>query len=264
MLIAQISDPHIVKENHLAYGKVKTDEMLENAISAINQFEPKINLALVTGDLTDKGTKEENIYAKKLLDELACPYFVIPGNHDCREHMVEVFAPDHCRVSDQAYISYTFNFSDFCFIGLDSSIPGESGGELCLHRLIWLEQQLQNNKDKPVVIFLHHPPCKCGVLETDEDGFIGREKFEEIVARYLNIQRILCGHIHLATNSLFGNTIFNTAPSTGMQLHLDLTMSKPSAFEIGSPGYLLHHWTSDNKFNTHVRYVGEIDGPYLF
>lgn len=42
----------------------------------------KIDLIVVTGDLTTTSLKEEFIQAKKLLDSLEIPYLTLPGNHD--------------------------------------------------------------------------------------------------------------------------------------------------------------------------------------
>jgi hypothetical protein len=135
---------------------------------------------------------------------------------------------------------------------------------LCEERLAWLETRLSEQPNRPTIIFMHHPPVKCGVLETDEDGFIGADALAKIVRQYTNIERIICGHIHLPTHTRWHGTIISTAPGMGMRLGLDLTMAKDSEFFLEAPAYLLHHWTPQNNLITHTIRVEKADGPYPF
>ena len=44
---------------------------------------------------------------------------------------------------------------------------------------------------------MHHQPIKCGVLETDVDGFIGKELLGSIISKHHHVEKIICGHIHV-------------------------------------------------------------------
>ena len=60
MLIAQITDTHIKPNGALAYGNVLDSALcLKNVVKHCNKFNPTIDLAIVTGDLTDSGKIEE-------------------------------------------------------------------------------------------------------------------------------------------------------------------------------------------------------------
>ena len=53
MLIAQITDTHIKPKGGLAYGNVlDSASCLKNVVEHCNKFNPKIDLAIVTGDIT--------------------------------------------------------------------------------------------------------------------------------------------------------------------------------------------------------------------
>jgi hypothetical protein len=162
------------------------------------------------------------------------------------------------------FINYVVEDFAIRLIGIDSTARGTSGGVLCTTRLSWLEARLSEEPDRPTIIIMHHPPVKCGVLETDKDGFSGADELGEIVKKYSNIERILCGHIHLVSHARWHGTIVSTAPSMGMQLGLDLTMTKESEFVLEAPGYQLHYWTPQKNLITHTVYVREINGPYPF
>jgi hypothetical protein len=131
-------------------------------------------------------------------------------------------------------------------------------------RAAWLDERLSEAKEQPTILFMHHPPVKCGVAETNIDGFVGVERLGEIVAKYTNIERLICGHIHLPAHARWSGTVVSTAPSLGMQLVLDLALKRPSEFTLEAPGYQLHHWSSDKALITHTVYIRPIDGPYPF
>jgi len=264
MLIAHISDPHIAGWGRKAYRIAPTAETLAHCIDHINRLAPKPDLAVVTGDITNGGCAEEADRAASLLGELRCPYYIIPGNHDDRSHLWSVFGGRACPARAGAFMSYVIEGHELRLIALDSTRPGAPGGEICASRASWLDQRLAEAKGRPTVIFMHHPPVECGVPETDLDGFLGADMLGDVVEKYPNIERILCGHIHLQAHVRWRGTVVSTAPSTGMRLVLDLTMARPSEFDLAAPGYQLHYWSPQRNLVTHVIQVGEAEGPYPF
>ena len=264
MLIAHITDPHVAEPGKKAYNVAPTAENLARCVAHINRLDPRPQVALVTGDITYSGQVKEAENAARILQELRLPFFIVPGNHDSREALWHVFGKQACPGRSADFICYAIKRYELQLIGLDSTLPGAPGGRIDRPRADWLDAQLAACADKPAVIFLHHPPVKCGVLETDQDGFEGTALFAEVIARHKHVQRLLCGHIHLEAHAAWQGTIVSTAPSTGMQLVLDLTMSKPSAFVLEAPGYQLHYWTPERHLVSHTVYVRDVDGPYLF
>ena len=59
MLLCQISDPHLVPEGTLAYGRVDTPVMLERAVRKIVALPRRPDAVVATGDLTDNATASE-------------------------------------------------------------------------------------------------------------------------------------------------------------------------------------------------------------
>jgi len=251
MLIVQISDTHLAGWNKKAYGVAPVADNLRQCIEHINTLNPKPDVVLVTGDIGNSGTAEEYDQAKYLLDKLNTPYFVITGNHDNRETILSTFETEHCS-GQNGFVHYVVDDFELRLIAMDSAIAGQAGGEICETRADWLESQLNKEPDKPTLLFMHHPPLKLGVVETDVDGFVGAKRLGEIVQRHSNIERILCGHIHLPAFVHWHGTIVSTAPSTGMSLVLDLTKKNESLFTLETPAYQLHHWTPDKDLVTHT------------
>ena len=264
MLIAHISDTHIAGPGLKTNGIAPMAENLRRCIADINALSVAPDLVLLSGDVTNDSTRDEAQRAATILADLNSPYYLVPGNHDDRDVLWDVFGGSAIPSRNDGFINFVIDGPDLRVIALDSVSQGESGGAVCETRAEWLMATLSEGGDQPTVIFMHHPPLKCGVPETDQDGFIGAEALGEIVAQYPNIQRIMCGHIHLLTHARWNGTVVTTAPSMGMQLTLDLTQSQPSRFQVTDPGYLLHHWTPEKVLITHAVTVRDMDGPYEF
>lgn len=264
MLIAQISDTHIVGRGKLTLGLAPMAANLAACIDHINQLSPKPDVVVVTGDVTDDGSMEAVEHAASLLSNLKYPYYVVPGNHDDRSNLWSIFGGNACPSMIGQYIGYVVEGFDVRLIGVDSTRRDLPGGELCSTRLSWLDDQLSETAHQPTIIFMHHTPVKFGVLESDEDGFIGADELGRIVEKYANIEGVICGHIHLPAFARWHGTNVSTAPSTGMRLGLDLTMKKESEFYLDAPSYQLHYWTPQKNLVTHSVSVQAADGPYLF
>ena len=70
MLIAQITDTHIKTDGRLAYRKVDTAANLARCVEHLARLEPKPDIVLMTGDLTDFGRPEEYRLLRRLIAPL--------------------------------------------------------------------------------------------------------------------------------------------------------------------------------------------------
>lgn len=264
MLIAQISDTHITLPLKKTYGIADTAKNLTDCVKYINTLEPKADIVLLTGDISNSGQYEELIHAKSILDKLEAPYFVIPGNHDNRNDVWAVFNGKACPSRSDGFINYVINKGDIKFIALDSVIEGKPGAEICQTRANWLDEQLNKKPAQPTIIFMHHPPVKCNILETDQDGFIGADLLGDIVGKHKNIKAIFCGHIHIQAHINWRNTVVSVAPSTNMRLMLDLTMRKESQFYLDYPAFQLHYWSDDKNLISYPILIRNNQASYPF
>lgn len=133
-------------------------------------------------------------------------------------------------------------------IVLDSLDPGRSSGRLCEQRLAWLERELANAADRPVVVFVHHPPFNTGVPHVDGARLLDGDAFARVLQRHPRVERVICGHVHRAMHNRWANTCVTTCPSTFFQFALDLR--EDGGFVAGSemPGYQLHRINGDDLF----------------
>lgn len=264
MLIAHISDTHVSTPGLKTCGVAPMAENLLRCVESINALEPRPDLVLHSGDVTDTATGAETQNAADILSRLSMPLFVVPGNHDDRKIVSEVFGDKVCPTNDDGFADYVVEGFPLRIIALDTLDPGRPGGCLTETRMNWLKARLNEGGRGPTIIVAHHPPVKLGVPESDQDGFAGAEDLGEIVAAHPNIERFLCGHIHLHTTARWSGTVVTTAPSTGMQLTLDLTQKHKSKFLLSDPAYLLHHWTPGGVLVTHPIELSAPEGPFEF
>ena len=263
MLIAQISDMHVKAEGELLYRRIDTAGFLERAVAHVNALDPRPDIVLATGDLVEGGKPEEYALLRRLLAPLAMPVYLIPGNHDARDALREVF-PDHAYLPRTGFLQYTIEDLPVRLIALDTLVPGKTHGELCAERLGWLEARL-GESDRPTILFLHHPPFDCGISAFDGHRLsVGEPRLAELVRRHGNIERAMCGHVHRLIQVRWAGTMASIAPSTAHQATLDLHDNAPFSMMMEPPGLALHLWRPGTGLITHVSYIGTYDGPRPF
>jgi 3',5'-cyclic AMP phosphodiesterase CpdA len=262
MIIAHITDTHIKVPEQFAYRVVDTATYLRACVSEIRRLPVAPDVVVVTGDLVDRGDPEEYAHLRSLLAPLAIPVYVIPGNHDERAALRSAFAADGYLPSGE-FLHYTVDVGPLRLVALDTLIPGQGGGELCQARLDWLDHALGREPERPTVILMHHPPFITGIHHMDALGLRNADRFIDIVARYPNVERVLCGHVHRSIQARIGGTMASVAPSTAHQVALNLSADAPSAFKLEPPGFQLHVWQG-GQMVSYTAAVGDFAGPYPF
>lgn len=261
MIVAQLSDPHIVAPGDRLYGQVDTADFLARAVGEINRLDPLPDIAVLTGDLVEQGTPQEYEYLRDLLAPLRMPVFVIAGNHDAREPLRQAFRSE-LYLPPAGFLQYAVEDYPLRLVALDTHVPGKGGGELCEERLRWLDDTLTAAPRRPTIVLMHHPPFLTGIERMDQFGLEDNAALAEIVGRHPQVERILCGHLHRAITARFAGTVAGTAPATAHQFRLDLRGGAPLRFMLEPPGYQLHIWQEGLGLVTHTAVFGDWPGPF--
>jgi 3',5'-cyclic-AMP phosphodiesterase len=266
VLIAQISDLHIKPPGSLAYGKVDTAAALERCVAALNEFLPRPDLVVISGDLADTPTAEEYDYLKRLLAPLKLPFVGIPGNHDSRQMMRAAF-PLAAYAFPSGPLNQRVEVDGLDLVLLDSSVHGKPHGELDAPTLQWLDATLASSPQRPALLFLHHPPFKAGIWHMDRQNLLNASQLDDIVRRHPRVQRIATGHIHRATLTMFAGVPATICPAPNHAVDLDLAQLREPSFKVEPPAFHLHAWFPGQGFGsvvTHHVPIGNFDGPHPF
>ncbi|NMG41932.1 phosphodiesterase [Chelativorans sp. ZYF759] len=242
--IIQLSDPHIVPEGQLAYCVVDTATALVQAVATINRCLPLIgpvDLAIVTGDLTDFGTPAEYARFRRIMSSLDIPYRVVPGNHDLRENLRAGFAGESW-MSATGGINWDIELADFAVIGLDTLVEGYHHGGLDPETLAFLRDRLARFNGKPVIVGLHHPPFTTGIHPMDLNNLRNGDHLRDILDAYRGEALLVCGHVHRGVTRMFGSSIGLIAPGTSHCVTLDQRIENPHTLSLEPSGFMLHEW----------------------
>lgn len=179
---AFISDTHIGSPD----GNAERD--LRHTVADINSNK-QLDFAVITGDITELGTDNQLKLAKKILDSLTIPWYIIPGNHDAGwsesggVSFARTFGNDR----------FSFDHNGIRFIACASGpYVRMSDGHIPRDAIRWLDSLLKKTPASLPVIFLNHYPIDNSLDNWYEA--IDRLKQNNTIA-------ILCGHGH--TNKAF-------------------------------------------------------------
>ncbi|MEM9061139.1 MAG: phosphodiesterase [Pseudomonadota bacterium] len=260
MLLAQITDLHIRRDDSPLSGRIVTRPYTAAAVDAVNARAP--DAVFVTGDLTDTGTPEEYALLRAELDRLTVPYFVIAGNHDRHGPLRDAFS-DHSYLPADGPLNWVIDGFPVRVIGLDTVIPGRAEGHLAPETLEFLDRQLSAS-DRPTIVGLHHPPFPTGMLDMDGIMCLNGADLEPIIARHPQVERVISGHHHRPVSIRWGGTVGMIAPSVAHQVVLDFEERDVPCWVLEPPAILLHRWTPETGVITHTSYIDTFGGPQSF
>ena len=255
MLLAQLSDPHIVPKGELLLGEIDTARFLREAIEHVNRLDPQPDLVLLTGDLVNEGRPDEYEHLREHLDALRAPFHLVPGNHDLTPALRDTF-PDHVHGASGRADGVIEG--PLRIVTLDSSRYPEPGGSLDPDQLEWLDRALSDAPDQPTVVAVHHPPFATGIAHMDAMALdaVSAAGLATVIADHPQVERILSGHLHRSISRRFAGTIALTAPGTAHAVQLDLA-GGPAAWNREPPAILLHLFTPSAGVVTHLEVIGD-------
>jgi 3',5'-cyclic AMP phosphodiesterase CpdA len=256
MLIAQMTDLHVVARDRLWYGRIPTNAQLAEAVAHVNSLDPRPDAVIATGDLTEHGRAEEYDMLREILADLIPPVFVIPGNHDRREVLLKAFAGEsYMPPPDAPFVNYAIDRFPLRLIGLDTTVLEHHHGMMCEERLRWLDHTLSERPERPTLLLMHHPPFRTGVQWMDASGLHGGRRMEQVVRRHRQVVRVACGHVHRPIHVAWGGTVVSTCPSTCHQVALNLTGRNGFELTMEPRAVQLHVWDDSYGLISHLSYV---------
>lgn len=264
MIVAQITDTHIKASGRPAYGRVDTAACLRRTVAYINALRPAVDAVICTGDLTDTGTAEEYAALRPLLDDLSCPYFVVPGNHDTRDGLVAAFADLGYLDGGQPFVGYAVDRFPLRLVGFDTTLPGQPFGVFDAARADWLDAVLAARPQAPTLVFGHHPPFLSGIAHMDAQNLLDPGALETVLRRHPQLRHAAFGHVHRAIDTVFAGVPASVGPNAAHAVTFDLTPDGPATFSLEPAMLRLFTFGDDGRLTAHLSFVDRVEGPYPF
>ena len=220
---ALITDTHI--------GSGSADEDLRRTVEDINDID-SVAFVIVAGDVTEFGSDAELLLAKKILDRIEKPWYIIPGNHDTK--WSESGANSFRIVFGGE--AFAFNHGGWLFIGTNSGPNMRMGpGQIPRENIVWLDSVLSIPANRAMkIISVNHYPLDNGLNNWYE--LTGRLK-------QLDTRLALCGHGH-------SNSILNFEGIPALMGRSNLRANHPQG------GYNIMTIVGDTLLTASVRHPG--------
>jgi len=261
MIIAHISDSHITHKIGDDDNLEGSSLRLQQAVTHLLRLPARPDVVLITGDCVNGGHVAEYERFQALLRPLPMPVYIIPGNHDQREHFLAMIGVQGSTPLE-GFVQYVVDDWPVRLIALDTHVPEKNEGYLCEKRLAWIAARLAEAPTQPTVIFMHHPPFLTGLKGFDQIGLINADAFGAIIARHPQVERILTGHIHTIMTQRFCGTLAISCAATAYQMLPDFHHPERLAVTMQPPTCLLHVWRTETGVVTTTSLIGE-HGPLV-
>lgn len=249
MLIAQISDFHIVAPGRRAYGRIDSAKMLRRAIEVLNALHPQPNLVIGSGDLTESGAIEEYAYLQDILKSLRAPFVPTLGNHDRREPFLAVFG-EQIQAGSAPFVQYVHLAGDVQVVILDTVTEGSGDPSFCAERAQWLDRILEASIRHSLLV-THHPVFPTRIDWMDPASMKWAESLAGVIENHRSkIIGMTSGHIHRAIHSRAFGVQASSCPSTAHQVALDFESVGP-LFSEEAPGFQVHR-IDDGQLTTYT------------
>jgi 3',5'-cyclic AMP phosphodiesterase CpdA len=248
-VVAQLSDVHVLPPGVRLGGVVDTNAALRAAVEVINGLAPQPDVVVVSGDVTEDGSAAAAQEARRILDGLGAPYWVMAGNHDRRDALRDAFAGRLDGSGER--LTYEVDIGAARLLLLDSLVEDHDEGVLGTAQLAWLDQRLSADRERPVLVFVHHPPIDTGVWWMDTARLSDASAFGDVVERHAHVALVACGHVHRAIEQRWRGTTVSITPSTAFEVQFDLTPQAPPRAVLDRPAFHIHV-VEDGRVVTHT------------
>lgn len=218
MKFIHVTDTHLVEPGQTLYG-LDPVARLRLCVDDINRNHADADFAIFTGDLAHMGQPAAYAALRATLGRLLMPVHLLLGNHDDRTHFLSAF-PERPR-DPAGFVQFGFDTPQGRFVCIDTNEPGVPWGWLCAQRLDWLAAELDRHAERPVYLFMHHPPFPVRLKRMDEIALQEPERFARVVAGRRNIRHLFFGHLHRPIGGSWNGIPFTTMRATSHQVALD-------------------------------------------
>jgi len=254
--IAQITDLHVGREIPFHSGNIVLYDQLVKAVESVNSLDPLPDVLVVSGDLANHGNEKDYKRVHDLFKTLNMPYYIVVGNHDQRSSLRSIFSEHTYMNTGSEFIQYALEDYPVRIVVIDTLAVGSHRGLMDKERLDWLDKTLAQEKKKPTMIFMHHPPFETGMPYPDSLGMDGKEELGAIIRKYSNIEAVASGHTHREAALRWNGTVAYTTPSSSFSYKLEFYDVDDLDPLMEPPAYRVFRWDPGVGLVSHLCFSG--------
>lgn len=245
--VVQISDCHLFSDPAEELRGVQPHQAVLAALQHVTEHEGGCDFLVISGDLAHDEAKPTYQMLREMLGSWVPRCRLIPGNHDDREFMHEIFS--EIVPAGQEAVCFEEDLPGWRMIGLDSHVPGEVPGELSAAQWEWLAERLAENQEQPTILFMHHPPFSVASPWLDGIALREGERFMDLVGKMPQVRVVCCGHVHQEFQQQGEPALLLTTPSVAVQFR---PQTETAEIDTVPPGYRVFDLHEDGSFETQV------------
>ncbi|KAF1050993.1 MAG: 3',5'-cyclic adenosine monophosphate phosphodiesterase CpdA [Stenotrophomonas maltophilia] len=243
--LVQITDSHLFGAPDGRLLGMDTAESLRRVVDQVLHEQPRIDLMLATGDISQDGSAASYALFRELTAPIQAPARWFAGNHDEREPMREF-----CAGSD--LLDPVVDIGAWRIVLLDSTIPGAVLRQMEDSQLELLETALEEAGERHVLVSFHHHPLSIGSQWMDRIGIHNPQGLFAVLQRFPRVRCLLWGHIHQEFDQRLGDLRLLASPSTCVQFKPG---SEDFSVDTCAPGYRWLRLLPDGAIETGVSRV---------
>lgn len=249
--VVQLTDAHLFADPAGSLLGLKTRDSLAHVIDQVRREQPRIDLLLCTGDLSQDASVASYEVFRDLTSVFGAPARWLPGNHDEAQVMAEV-APE--------LVQAVTDIGAWRIVMLDSAVLGSTFGLLAAGQLQVLDEALATAGERHCLLCCHHQPVDIGCAWMAPIGLRNADALLARVKSYPQVKAVLWGHVHQYWDQLRDGVRYLATPSTCIQFAPGSEDFKVSEEQ---PGYRWLRLHDDGRLDTGVEraldYVVRLD-----
>ncbi|CAK9891603.1 MULTISPECIES: 3',5'-cyclic-AMP phosphodiesterase [Pseudomonas] len=247
--LVQLTDSHLFADPQGTLLGMNTRDSLQRVIERVRDEQPRIDLLLATGDLSQDGSVASYASFHELTKSLGAPARWLAGNHDEPVPMEQA-------ATGTDLLSPVVDMGNWRILMLNSAVPGAVPGLLDDDQLSLLEQALREAPERHHLICFHHQPVPIDCAWMAPIGLRNADALFAVLKGYPQVRALLWGHIHQEWDQVRDGVRLLASPSTCIQF-------EPGSddFKVGeqAPGYRWLRLQADGSIDTGVSRVSDFE-----
>ena len=241
LTLIQLTDSHLFGDSSKELMGIHTCQSFRDVIKLVQAQEEDVDQILVTGDISQDDSPESYRFCQETLDSFKAPSAWLCGNHDEAKELTSG--------KFSSYFLKRVDLGNWIILLMNTQVSGKTYGELSPQELDTMEEILQRNPDKPVLLAMHHHPLPIDSPWMDEIPMSNGKDLMTRLQKYPQVKVILHGHIHQERETVVNGVHILATPSTSVQFAPGAT-----DFEVDTtqPGYRKIQLFEDGRFRTKV------------